>query len=191
MNARERLADLQKQGFMKPLRTRRKPSRPKHDERAKLAIAAWTARFLRRSGGKLTKKEARELGTRYGTDLHWKYMRTMGDKIALRDASTVTPDGRIEGEGSFLRLWRRDSFGFVFSAERRAPRRWASSDYAGNEIARHMGYYFGWLGPQSGIWPGDFLAFDTTIDDVIGRERGWRVACAPDCPCGRCWRPRG
>ncbi len=193
MKASERLADLQKQGFTKPMWTRRKPSRPKRDERTKAAIAAWTARFLRRSRGTLTKTEARELGARYGEDLHWKYLRVSGDKLALREptitcgcgGSCVLCDDRGLRPGSFLRAWLDHDTPHAIASERRMPRRWASSDHTGSAAARHMGYMFGWYGPQSGIWPGDRLVFDERCEFWGGQRGSWVVRCSEDCPCSR------
>lgn len=182
-------------------RTRRKPTE-RRSERDRRLIEVAAARFYRRARGRITRKDARDLGRLYGGDLHWRFMGSMADKLALREPTRTEPCsvcegglcmlcddlGRVPVEGSFLRAWR-EHLSLAFAFERRAPRRWSTSDYAGPETARHFGYFFGWLGPRSGIWPGDRLAWDPSFDDVIGRERGWRVACAPDCPCGRCWRP--
>jgi len=140
-------------------------------------------RFLRRSRGKLTKREANELGKRYGVDLHWRFLGTSGDKLALR-----RPDFMVH-------LWSTLSFNGwplfsdAFKNERRAPLRYSWLPFGGGEVARHMAYYFAWLGPQSGRWPGDRMAFDPTVENAVGHSGTWRVACALDCPCGKCWRP--
>lgn len=158
------------------MRTRRAPS--KRDEHTKEAIAVATARFERRAKGRIGKKEIRELGRLYGEDLHWKYLRTSGDKLALRQPTTE------DAPSSFIALWN-EGFGRTFKVERRQPRRWPTSSYAGPETARHFGYYFGWLGPSSGLWPGDSLVFVETRENWAGHAGAWVVRCAPDCPCSR------
>ncbi len=148
----------------------------KQDEHTKQAILVATNRFLRRAKGRITKKDARELGKRYGSDLHWKYMRVSGDKLAMRRP------------GDFARIWS-EYLGEVFKRERRAPRRWTHG-VNGPETARHLAFYFAWLGPSSGMWPGDRLAYDADHQGGGYRKGAWLVACASDCPCGKCWRPR-
>lgn len=142
----------------------------------KARIETVTARFVRKADGRINKREAKELARRYAVDVHWRFLRTDGDKLALR------------APGDFARRWE-EWLGETFKRERRAPRRWASVTFNGNETARHMGYYFGWLGPQSGMWPGDSLAWDPDYQVCDGRVGAWRVAHAKDCACGACWRP--
>ena len=137
------------------------------------AVGIATARFMRKAHGRIGKRAARELGRLYGGDLHWKYLGVSGDKLASREP------------GGFVKLWDR-YLGLAFKRERRAVPCVGSA----RETARHMAFYFAWLGPSSGRWPGDSLVFDAQPGPYSnGRAYGWRVACAADCPCGRCWRP--
>ncbi len=134
-----------------------------------------TARFVRKANDRIGKRAARELGRLYGSDIHWKYLGVDGDKLAHR------------APGDFAKLWA-EYLGDTFKRQRRAPLR-VGHAIGGHAVNHHMAFYFGWYGPSSGMWPGDTLAFDPSPGPyTCGRARGWRVACAQDCPCGRCWR---
>ena len=117
-------------------------------EADKVRARAVANRFMRRSRGKLTKREANQLGNQYGIDLHWRFLGTSGDKLASRKP------------GYMAQLWAQRCFerwptpGESFKSERRAPIRYSWLPFGSGWLANHMAYYFAWLGPQSGRWPG-------------------------------------
>lgn len=140
------------------------------DACAKTQIAIATARFARKGGGRLTKREAARLGRLYGGDSHWRFLRTSGDTLARR------------APGDFAASWAT-WFGKVFKHQ---VATWTADGHRA-EVARHLARLFAWYGPSSQIWPGDQLVLSPPRAD--GCANGWRVLCASDCPSGKCYRP--
>lgn len=109
----------------------------------KVAIEVWASRFYRRAAGRITKVEARKAGRMYGASLH--YTRTNADKLTLRAANGF----------SFSKSWE------AYKAHWRT------------DVARHLGYFFGWYGPNSGLWPG--MKLKLAPPDTCGRYGGWVI----------------
>jgi hypothetical protein len=145
------------------------------DTHTKKSIEVATARFIRKARKRINKRECAKLGRRYGADIHWKYLGKDGDNLAKR-----LP-------GDFERSWKEsryaDSVANAFKRERREPHRYGTH---GTETTRRLAYLFCWYGPSHGQWPGDKYVFATNRGE--GLSDGWIVACASDCPCGKCYR---
>ncbi len=128
-------------------------------EYTKKSIATATARFIRKAGKRITKREAAKLGRLYGEDIHWKFLGSMGDKLSAREP------------GEFAKRWANakytDSIANAFKREARSPRRF--NEVRGSETERWVSFLFWYYGPSSGRWPGDKLVFDGT---------GWVLATA-------------
>lgn len=99
----------------------------KTSESTKKCMSERSARFYRHAAGRLTKKECAKLGALYGGDVHWKFLGSMGDKLAQRK-----PGEFAASWAAYKTHWRADA-------------------------ARHLAYFFWWYGPNSGMWPGDTL----------------------------------
>lgn len=103
-----------------------------------------------------------------------RFLRRAAGRIGKREAREL---GRrwldIAVRFASDNLEGREPFAAIFTAEKK---RWgapAARDFARSRRARFFHY-----GPQ--VWPGETLVFT---------GRGWRVQCAPDCACGKCYRP--
>jgi hypothetical protein len=142
----------------------------RYTEAQKKRIDTWTARFYRRASGRITKREAETLARRDAGD--WTYLARSADKLALR-----TPIAELWGDGStfFAREAKRD-----FATYGRGR---PSAAYRG--VDRHVDYLFAWTGFDRE--PGSRLLLVGPSSNGCGG--GWRLSCAADCPCGKCWRP--
>jgi len=92
----------------------------------------FTARFVRRANGRLTKRECAKLGRLYGVDVHWKYLGVSGDQLVNRE-----PNGYAT---TFKTLKESGHVGYL------------------RDLPTNL---FWWYGPTGGyIWPGDRLVWD-------------------------------
>jgi hypothetical protein len=96
----------------------------------KAIVDARAARFFRHAGGRLTRRDARELGRLY-SDSHWRFLGSMGDRLASRQP------------GDFARR---------FAENKR--RGWLP------EMRANLPNEFYWYGPRFGEWPGEWPVFE-------------------------------
>jgi hypothetical protein len=121
-------------------------------EHVKKSIEVATARFVRKAAGRITKREAAKLGRLYGEDLHWKFLRTSGDKLASRETLEFS---KRWGAAKYI-----DSIGIAFKRERRNVPRYEHT--RGLVTTNHLAFLFWFYGPSSGRWPGESWTFTGT-----------------------------